>query len=110
MSLYGDYIKERAGKSIIDEDYGFATYYFLSDGNCYLEDIYVKPEMRCRGLASQLADMVFHEAKLNKAEYIIGSFDPQGKNPAISLKAQLAWGLEPFAIKDQLLYLRKKVD
>ncbi len=109
MSLYGQYIKERAGRSIIETDRGFATYLFLDDGNCYLEDIFVTKEYRRSGEGLYLANAVMTQAKEHGSEWLIGSLDPTTNGAADSLKAQLWYGLEPFKINSGLLFLRKKV-
>jgi hypothetical protein len=45
ISLYGQYIKERLNKEIIESEKGFSTYYFIND-DCYIEEIYITPEHR----------------------------------------------------------------
>ena len=57
MSHFANYIKERQNKEIIEDESGFATYYFIMP-DCYIEDIYVIPEKRKAGIAAKYADKI----------------------------------------------------
>lgn len=68
MSLFGQYIKERVNKEIVENDYGFATYQFVNDG-IYIEDVYISPAFRKSGMAVEFEQEITKIAKergLNK--------------------------------------------
>lgn len=93
MSLFAEYIKERTDKDILENDKGFATYYFIND-SCYIEDIYVKPEFRQSGEASNLANEIVKIAKDKQCNRLIGSVVPSAKGSTSSLKVLLAYGFQ----------------
>lgn len=91
MSLFGQYIKEREGKEIVEDDTGFATYFYINEG-VYIQDIYVHPDHRHTGAASKLADQIAAIAKAKGNTKMYGSIMPTAKNSTASLKALLAYG------------------
>lgn len=93
MSLYGEYIKERLNREIIENDKGFATYYFLND-SCYIENIFIKKEFRHSGEASSLADQISQIAKEKKCNQLIGTVMPSANNSTDSLETLLAYGFK----------------
>lgn len=109
MSLFGDYIKERQGKEILETGDGFATYYFPNPDTCYIEDIYVRPEARRTGLASKMADQIVQIAKENRCQALIGSVSVAAFGSTESLKALLAYGFELEGLKGELIYLKKDI-
>lgn len=92
MSLFGDYIKERLSKEIVENDLGFCTYFFLQDG-VYIEDLYVRPEYRKGHIAAKLADQVAEIAKEKGFKKMYGSVRPSSKGSTDSLKVLFAYGM-----------------
>ena len=92
MSLFGDYIKERLDKSIVENEHGFCTYFFVNDG-VYIEDLYVSPEHRKSHVAAKLADQVAEIAKEKGFKRMYGSVQPSAKGSTASLKVLLAYGM-----------------
>lgn len=93
LSLYGQYIKEREGKEIIESEIGFATYCFL-DGQCYIQDIFVHPDYRRSGEALRLGDEIAKIAKEKGCNKIYGTVCPSAKGSTISLKSLLNNGFK----------------
>lgn len=52
MSHYANYLKERQGKEYVEDEYGFYVYYFHEDF-LFIEDLYVSPEHRHKGVAQR---------------------------------------------------------
>ncbi len=92
-SMYAEYVKERTGDDVIETEKGFATYRFMEPKTVYLIDIYVKPEFRIKGVASDIADMVMELAKIQGCTKMIGSVVPSANNSTISLRALLGYGM-----------------
>lgn len=114
MSFYGDYIKERLGKSIIETDSGFATYFYtthpLYGESVYIEDIYVVPHLRRTKAASQMADRIANEALDNGVKTMLGSVCPNAKGSTESLKTLLGYGMKLDCIRDGLIYFVKQLE
>ena len=94
MSLYGEYIKEREGKGIVESEVGFATYIFNTDNSCYIVDIYVKPEHRRTRAAYSLGEQIAFIAKERGCNKLYGSVVPSLKNSTESLKFLIACGFK----------------
>lgn len=93
LSLFGEYINELAGKSIIESEKGFATFYEIPTG-MYIEDIYVRQEFRNEAVASQMANEITQVAREKGIKKLIGSVKPSNKNSTTSLKVLLAYGFK----------------
>jgi len=95
MSLFGEYIKERLGKQIIENDDGFMSYIFSRDfQECYIEDCYVRPEKRKLGIGREMLEQVRREAKSRGVKRLTTSVRPSSHGSTVSLKAVLAVGFE----------------
>lgn len=91
MSLFADYIKELHNKEIIEDNRGFATYFFIEQG-VYIEDIFVKPEHRHEGVASVYADQIAKIAKEKGISKMFGSVVASRHSSTSSLKVLLSYG------------------
>lgn len=109
MSLYKEYIKEREDKDIIESDSGFATYKIFNNGECYLQDIYVVPNKRKSGLASEMADQVVDIAKENGCHTLLGSVCVDGNEPTRNLKVFLNYGMQVQKIIGNMIFLTKNI-
>lgn len=108
MSLFAEYVKEREGKDIVESDKGFATYFYLGDG-CYIQDIYVKPEYRKSGEASNFANIISEVAKSKGYKKLYGTVCPQAKGSTESLKVLLAYGFQLDSCTHNLIALVKEL-
>lgn len=108
-SLYASYVYERSGKSIIETDKGFATFYYINEF-CYIEDIFVKREYRMTGIARDMADQIAQRAKDNGYKKLLGSIDLQAKNCSESLKSLIAYGFKPSFNQNQMTYFVKDIE
>lgn len=108
LSLYGDYIKEREGKEIIESDDGFATYTFMGEF-CYIVDIYVVPGKRKTKVASTMADQIAKLAKEKGFKFLLGSVDPSTNGATESMKALLSYGFRVHSMDQRLIYLTKEI-
>lgn len=108
-SLYGQYIKERLDKNILEDKHGFATYYF--DGAyCYIEDIFVVEEKRTCGVAAQLADKITEIAKQKNCLALIGSVKPSANGSTTSVKVLLAYGFKLFKAQEDFVWFKKDLE
>lgn len=107
MSLYGEYVKEYAGREILETENGFATYSFFDGGICYIVDIYVVPEKRNSKIASEMAHEIEGIAREKGCSVLLGSVDVNSKNPTQSMKVLLAYGFEFDSLSGSLIYFKK---
>ncbi len=110
MSLYGDYLVERTNDQILENEYGFATYRFLE--NCktvYIVDIYVIPEARVKGIATDMADQIEKIAKERGCIDMIGTVLPSAKGSTASLAVLLAYGMKLHSSAQDAIILRKEI-
>lgn len=93
MSLYSDYIKEREGSHVVEDDKGFATYKLL-ENEVYIVDVYVKPEFRQTKIASSYADKVTEIARSLGYKKLTGSVVPSAPGGTRNVKSMIAYGYE----------------
>ncbi len=108
MSLYGQYIKERLGKEIVENENGFATYYYVDDG-VYIEDIFVIKEARKSNVASKLADEIADIAKNKGVKKMYGTVVPTATGSEVSLKVLMAYGFKPHSAQTNLIVMVKEI-
>lgn len=107
-SLYAQYLNEREGKQIVEDERGFAVYSFLPELNSvYIEDIFVLPEFRNQNIASEYADNIAAEAKSKGFLTLIGTVRPSANGATTSLKVLLAYGFEVSSSEHDAIYFRK---
>jgi predicted GNAT family acetyltransferase len=109
MTMFAKYKKEREGKEVLENDKGFAVYYYLDPETCYLEDIFVEVHARCEGIASQLADEICIRAKEKGCKQLLGSVHVAAHNSTVSLKVLLAYGMKLHSVNGQMIYFMKEI-
>jgi ribosomal protein S18 acetylase RimI-like enzyme len=105
--MYGDYIRERTSDHYKETDKGWVTYRYLNEKQCYIIDIYTRPDFRQTGAASTLADLVVEEAKSKGCSELIGTVVPSMKNSTISLKVLFAYGMDLQSCHDNVIICKK---
>lgn len=108
MSMQAMYAKERENMETIEKDYGFITYKILPE-EYRIFDIYVLPEHRKSGLASQMADEVGSIAKQNGCKILTGSVDTRANGATCSVKVLLAYGFKVLRTEGTMIYFVKEI-
>lgn len=108
MSLYSDYLNDRGDLNIIEDARSFATYRVIGD-ECYIQDIYVSPDLRETGLASKLADQIVEIAKNKNCKYLTGSVNTSIKDPTRSIKVLLAYGFKLLRSEPAIIWFVKNI-
>jgi len=103
------YIYERQGKSIVEDENGFATYY-MTNGVCYIEDVYVIPEKRRSKVCFGYADKIAEIAKKNGMSALIGTVKPSAFGSTESLKLLLAYGFKLECCEHDFIFFRKNLE
>jgi ribosomal protein S18 acetylase RimI-like enzyme len=108
MSLYSDYLKETNLKQILELESGFATYHLLGE-ECYIEDIYVLPDLRKSNKATELALNIEHVARQQGCKYLTGSVNTNIKDPTSSMKVLLAYGFKFLRSEPKIIWFIKQL-
>lgn len=108
MSLYGDYIKEREGKEILENEHGFFTYKIDGD-ECYIEDIFIKKESRLNGIGKKMALTISEIAKANGCRFLTGTCIPSTNGATDSMKAMLSFGFKIHSATNDRIVLWKEL-
>lgn len=109
MSLYADYLLERTHDQIVETEYGFATYRFLNTKQCYIIDIYVKPENRKTYRASEMADKIAEIAKEKGCCELLGTIVPSTRGSNTSLNVLMAYGMKLSSAQNDLIIMKKDI-
>ena len=91
MSLWSECIRERQGHEVIEEPWGFIEYH-MAPPYCVIDDLYVIPEERLKGLGRDLADRVTQIARDAGATHLWSNIYGNSLNKNETLKANLAYG------------------
>mgnify|MGYP000517407130 CR=1 FL=1 len=115
MSLYGEYIFERLGKSICESDYGFAIHFDVEHpvlGTVvYIEDIYVVERHRRSHAAAGMADRIAADAVARGIKVMLGSVSARAKGSTDSLRVLLGYGMVLDHVgQDGLIYFTKRLE
>lgn len=110
MSLYGQYINETLGKHIVEDENGYATYYIIPGTKvCYIEDIYVVPEMRQSKQATRYEQQIIEWAKANECGELLGSVNTKISTPERSFLMLLHSGYKFSHIDGITVYFIKEI-
>lgn len=107
-SHFARYIYEKDNKSCIEDENGFVTY-FMTNGACYIEDIYVVPEKRRQRVAGNWLDQICEQAKKNGMKCIVGQVKPSKRGATESIAAHLAYGFKVESAIQDLIFFVKEV-
>lgn len=115
MSHYGEYIVERLGKLIEENEHGFAVYSYVDHARygkvVYLEEIFVARESRQARVATQMADEIAEKAKALGIKVMLGSVSPDANGSTTSLHVLLGYGMYlDYVGNDGLIYFSKTLE
>jgi GNAT superfamily N-acetyltransferase len=109
ISMYGQYIQEREGKSILESDKGFVTYNITKDGECFIQDMFIIPEARHSGHGTKLLQQVESIACEQGSKYLSAGICPLANNATDSLQAALSYGFKLYSAKQDYVILKKDI-
>lgn len=108
MSHYGEYIKEREGFEIVENDSGFATYKIFGD-ECYLRDIFVVSEKRQSHVGLEFLKKIEEIARAAKCRVVTGTVFPAAHGSTESLTAILKVGFKLHSCTGEKIVLMKEL-
>jgi GNAT superfamily N-acetyltransferase len=106
---YAAYIKEKYGKETLELPFGFAIF-SVDQGIFYIEDIYIVPEERRKGRASEMADYLTQVAKDRGCKTLLGSVNTAATDCQISLTGLIAYGFKLAKADKGLVYMTKGIN
>lgn len=109
MSMYADYLRERTSDHIIETAFGWVSYRFIDESTCYVVDIYVVPEERRTGKATELMNLVVERARIHGCSELLGSCQPTTRHSTASLRAQLGYGMQLKSAAQDAIIVRKDI-
>ena len=104
-----NYILERENVEYLEYEWGFMFVQKLPS-HLYIQDIYVKPELRGKKYASKMLEEAEKIANLGGFKAVLGSCDPAAVGSTHSLKTMLSVGFELHSVNGNLIYLEKKLN
>lgn len=107
-SLYSQYVKEREGLFIIENDYGFLTYSLKND-ILFIHDLFVTKEKRKSNIAFQMLDESMSKAKELGIIEMYAHVDIRALNWEESVSFIEKFGAKPTKLEGTLLYFKKKI-
>ena len=87
-SLYAEFIKERENLEFLETECGFLTFKIVG-AECFIADMYVRPERRNTGACEFLLSILFDFAKTKKCEFVSGNIHLNDKGCNRTLRAAL---------------------
>jgi GNAT superfamily N-acetyltransferase len=112
--MYAEYIREREGKEILEHEHGFTIYGYnclagVDFPHVYIQDNYVRPEHRKKGVAREMADRIAEQAKALGIKVMLGSVDTQTRGADASLKVLIAYGMSLYTVNGNMIYMQKEL-
>lgn len=109
MSLYKSYVEEQLSNRFVHEDeFGFITYNFQGH-MCQLEEIYIIPEHRRKGIASKYYKMMEEIAKENDCDMLLGSIVIGTNNAEESMQCLFKNNFKLYQNNGNMIYLIKEL-
>lgn len=108
MSLWADYHKERLGWETIELEGGFIAY-SIALPFCCINEIYVKPDLRNKDIASRLGDQVVLKAKEAGCTHLWSQVSVLANGSTDALKATLAYGFKVSKAQEDRVILVKEI-
>lgn len=108
MSLFAEYKKERENKETYETEHGFATY-VINGEECYIEDIYVRPEYRRFKYGTEIGNEVMRIAKEKGCKYLTGTVYTHLGDPTASVKSLFSFGFKVMSADKNVIYFLKEI-
>lgn len=108
MSMWAEYIKERQDAESLESDIGFVTYQ-INKTECFINDMYVKPEYRKSNKASDLIRQLSAIAKAAGCTEITATVCPSANNSTQALHAALHIGFRLKASGNNYVLISKEI-
>ena len=106
--MWIDYMKERFGYESLEEEWGFALFN-SAPPILFLQDLYVKPELRGSHKGTRFVDRLIQIAKERQCSVIQAQVWLNDRNHENTLKAGFKTGFKMTACGDNVIIISKSV-
>lgn len=106
--MWSLYVKEKSGVETVSDEHGFLCYKIHGE-ECYLEDIFILPEYRQRGIGSDLLDKVTEIAKEAGCRFLSSCIRPSESTSTLSMKAHLSKGFRIYSSHENRILMIKEI-
>jgi GNAT superfamily N-acetyltransferase len=112
--MYAKYLREREGKEVLEHEHGFTIYGYncvpgLDFPHCYIQDNWVEPAHRKKGIARQMADAISTQARAGGFRVLVGSVDGAAKGAHESMLVLIAYGMKLYTISGTTAWFTKEI-
>lgn len=90
--MYREFFEE-LGTKVIETEYGWANYLYTGE-SCYVENVYIKPEFRKKGMASAIVDTIAKMAKENGCSNLLTTTNTKKDGVERSIQVILSYGFK----------------
>jgi hypothetical protein len=108
-TLYFDYIKEREGLEVLENESGFITYKITGD-ECFIKNMFITPKMRSTFLLKNMIDLLCEIAFIRKCKFISANIDLQDEGAGRTLVAALKIGFRLARAQNDILLIIKELE
>lgn len=109
MSLWKEYLLEREGKLVIEDDDSLVSYCIEGDV-CLIGEVYIKKEKRHGPKARQMLEQIKTIAKDAGCTRLLGTVNPGDRNAQRNLAIQIALGFNKIGETNQLIVLAMQLE
>ena len=107
--MWAPYVKEKSGVETIQHEHGFLCYKVHGE-ECHLEDIYVLPDYRLRGVGSILLAEATDQAEKAGCKFLSSCIRPSESTATLSMQAHLSRGFKiHMATQNKILMIKELI-
>lgn len=104
LDLFEQYVLEREGGILLKHEHGFAIYKDYNDTLAYLQDVYVEPEHRRKGIAKQLLRQAIDIAKKSNKTALLTTTDVGANNAQKSVMTILKSNFKILKLENTVIW------
>ena len=93
---------------ILEDDQGFASFLIAGD-ECYIEDLYIRPQHRRNYKAFGFGDELKTIAKEKGCKYLVTTVNLNNVDPSTSLKGILAFGFKVISANNNVILAKMEL-
>lgn len=109
LSMFEAYVNEREGALLLKHEHGFGIYKDLEGPYAYLQDVYVVPEHRQRGVGRSIVGMALQQAKKSNKTTLLTTTDISTAGATQSAISILKVGFNFFKLEETLIWYSMEI-
>ena len=108
MSLFSEYVKETKQMDIIEDEQGFVTF-LVSGEDCYIADLFIRPQFRRKHKAFSFGDELKQIAKDKGCKNLVTTVNTTNVDPSTPLKGILAFGFKVISANNNIILAKMEL-